>query len=107
MFLNNVIFHFYVGGGGSVTVMSKNRSCPLVAAKGMSRSAGHCFLSNVKLQGLEDRWFRGLTKIRCQLFCQCFYSGGGGGVKRRLTNVIIKWLFFFKASLKAHNSLWF
>ena len=42
-------------------VMCKHRSCPLVPAKGMSRSAGH--LINVKLQGLEDRWFWGLTKI--------------------------------------------
>ena len=71
MFLNNVIFHFYVGGG-SVTVMSKHRSCPLVPAKGMSRSAGHCFLTNVKLQGLEDRWFRGLTNITYQLFFSVF-----------------------------------
>ena len=55
-----------------MTVMSKNRSCPLVPAKGMSRSAGHCFLSNVKLQGLEDRWFRGLTKITYQLFFSVF-----------------------------------
>ena len=53
--------------GGSVTVMSKYRSCPLVPAKGMSRSAGHCFLTNVKVQGLEDRWFWGLTKINTLL----------------------------------------
>ena len=35
-------FHELDGGrvGGSVTVMSKHRSCPLVPAKGMSRSAG-------------------------------------------------------------------
>ena len=51
--------------------MSKNRSCPLVPAKGM-RSAGHCFLSNVKLQGLEDRWCRGLTNITYQLFFSVF-----------------------------------
>ena len=55
-----------------MTVMSKHRSCPLVPAKGMSRSAGHCFLTNVKLQGLEDRWFRGLTKITYQLFFSVF-----------------------------------
>ena len=66
------IFHFYVGGG-SVTVMSKHRSCPLVPAKGMSRSAGHCFFfTNVKLHRLEDRWFRGLTKITYQLFFSVF-----------------------------------
>ena len=53
-----------------MTVMSKNRSCPLVPAK--SRSAGHCFLSNVKLQGLEDRWFRGLTNITYELFFSVF-----------------------------------
>ena len=35
---------------------------------GMSRSTGHCFLTNVKLQGLEDRWFRGLTNNTYQLF---------------------------------------
>ena len=52
-----------------MTVMSKHRSCPLVPAKGMSRSAGHCFLTNVKLQGLVDR---GLTKITYQLFFSVF-----------------------------------
>ena len=52
--------------------MSKKRSCLFVPAKGMSRSAGHCFLTNVKLQGLEDRWFRGLTNITYQLFFSDF-----------------------------------
>ena len=51
-------------GGGSVTVMSKHRSCPMVPAKGMDEQVGRTFfLTNVKLQGLEDRWFRWLTKI--------------------------------------------
>ena len=59
-------------GGGSVTVMSNHRSCLLVPAKGMSRSAGHCFLKNVKLQGLEDRWFRGLTEITYR-FLETFF----------------------------------
>ena len=68
-----------------MTVMSKHRSCPLVPAKGMSRSAGHCFLTNVKLQGLEDRWFRGLTKITYQLFFSVF----------RDNNKIIKNGYFF------------
>ena len=30
-----------MGAGGSVTVMSKHRSYPLVPSKGMSMSAGH------------------------------------------------------------------
>ena len=55
-----------------MTVMSKHRSCPFVPAKGMSRSAGHRFLTNVKLQGLEDKWFRGFTKTTCKLFFSVF-----------------------------------
>ena len=59
MFLNNVIFHFYLGGR-SVTVMSGHRSCPLVPAMGMSGSAGHCVLTNVKLPGLEAQGVQGV-----------------------------------------------
>ena len=64
-FKTMLFFTVMCGGGGQwqSCPSTKHRSCPLVPAKGMSRSAGHCFLTNVKLQGLEDRWLRGLTKI--------------------------------------------
>ena len=69
MFLYNVIFHFYEGGGVSDShVQEQILPIGLVPAKGMSRSAGHCFLSNVKLHFLYNgffvnKWGRGKTQI--------------------------------------------
>ena len=64
MFLNNVIFHFYVGGGVSDSHVQA-QILPVGAHKG-DEQVGRTlffFLFIDKLQGLEDRWFRGLTKI--------------------------------------------
>ena len=66
MFLNNVIFHFYVGGEGgkgSMTVMSKHRSCS---------SAGNCFFFyKCQTKGVGGQVVQGVD-----LNYNCF-SGGG------------------------------
>ena len=52
--------------------MSKHRSFPVGARKGDEQVGRTLFLTNVKLHGLEDRWFMGLTKITYQLFFSVF-----------------------------------
>ena len=59
MFLN-VIFHFYVGGGVSDSHVQA-QILPIGASKGDEQVSRTLFFD--KLQGLEDRWFRGLTNI--------------------------------------------
>ena len=66
-------------------------------------------MTNVKIQGLEDRWFKGLTKITYQLFFSVFKDifyimvfvnkFGRGGVKPLLMNVNNKMVIYLKASL--------
>ena len=66
------LFKVYYSNNSNNSNIRGNPAVREAFKKGMSRSAGHCFLSNVKLQGLEDRWFRGLTKITYQLFFSVF-----------------------------------
>ena len=64
-------------------------------------------MTNVKLQGLEDRWFRGLTKIIYQLFFSVFIdifyimvflsiNGGGGGGKTQIDDCHNKMVIIFE-----------
>ena len=72
MFLYNVIFHFHVGGGVSDSHVQA-QILPVSTCKGDEQvSRTLFFFTNVKLHRLEDRWFRGLTKITYQLFFSVF-----------------------------------
>ena len=74
MFLCNVIFHLCEGAGGGVSDSHvQAQILPGGAHKGDYQVGRTLFLTNVKLQGLEDRWFRWLTKITYQLFFSVFY----------------------------------
>ena len=58
----NVIFHLCEGAGGGVSDSHvQAQILPGGAHKGDYQVGRTLFLTNVKLQGLEDRWFSGLT----------------------------------------------
>ena len=103
MFLNNAIFHFYVGGSGDSHVQAQ-----ILTSKRMSSSA---FLTNNKcqtntgvggqvLQGPDHQpwaWLKLYILIIFSVFRDSFFimvSRRLRGGKPILTNVKINWLFF-------------